>query len=147
MTTEVCPWRLLPFSSLHCLIHYKPYHITVAKRIWSSKRNHREIPCDQVCGNSLLWGSCGLGVCMRLQWMSVTTWYKKLTHWKRCCCWERLRAGGEGDNREWDGWMAWVWVGDGQGGLACCRPWNCKESDTTERLNWTDGFELLSNVF
>ena len=29
-------------------------------------------------------------------------------------------------------------VGDGQGGLACCRPWGCKESDTTERLNWTD---------
>ena len=26
-------------------------------------------------------------------------------------------------------------VGDGQGGLACCDPWGCKESDTTERLN------------
>ena len=30
-------------------------------------------------------------------------------------------------------------VGDGQGGLVCCSPWGCKESDTTERLNWTDG--------
>ena len=29
-------------------------------------------------------------------------------------------------------------VGDGQGGLACCSAWGCKESDTTERLNWTD---------
>ena len=56
-------------------------------------------------------------------------------------------AGGEGDNRGWDGWVAsptqwtWVWtpgVGDGQGGLACCDSWGCKESDTTERLNWTD---------
>ena len=28
-------------------------------------------------------------------------------------------------------------VGDGQGGLACCGSWCCKESDTTERLNWT----------
>ena len=34
-------------------------------------------------------------------------------------CWERLRAGGEGDNRGWDGWMApstrwtWVWVDSG----------------------------------
>ena len=27
-------------------------------------------------------------------------------------------------------------VGDGQGGLACCRSWGHKESDTTERLNW-----------
>ena len=26
-------------------------------------------------------------------------------------------------------------VGDGQGRLACCSPWNCKESDTSERLN------------
>ena len=26
-------------------------------------------------------------------------------------------------------------VGDGQGSLACCSPWSCKESDTTERLN------------
>ena len=29
-------------------------------------------------------------------------------------------------------------VGDGQGGLACCSPWGCKESDTTEQLNWTE---------
>jgi len=29
-------------------------------------------------------------------------------------------------------------VGDGQGGLACCGPWGHKESDTTERLNWTE---------
>ena len=29
-------------------------------------------------------------------------------------------------------------VGDGQGGLACCRPWGRKESNTTERLNWTE---------
>ena len=26
-------------------------------------------------------------------------------------------------------------VGDGQGTLVCCSPWNCKELDTTERLN------------
>ena len=42
-----------------------------------------------------------------------------LTHWKRPWCWEGLRAVGEGDNREWDGWMAsltlwtWVWVNPG----------------------------------
>ena len=28
-------------------------------------------------------------------------------------------------------------VGDGQGSLVCCSPWGCKESDTTEQLNWT----------
>ena len=33
-------------------------------------------------------------------------WCKELTHLKRPWCWERLRAGGEGDDRGWDGWMA-----------------------------------------
>ena len=33
-------------------------------------------------------------------------------------------------------------VGDGQGGLACCSPWGHKESDTTERLNWTEDPKL-----
>ena len=34
-------------------------------------------------------------------------------------------------------------VGDGQGGLACCDSWGHKESDMTERLNWTDDFFCL----
>ena len=45
---------------------------------------------------------------------SLATWCEELTHWKRPWCWERLRAGGEGDDRGWDGWMAsltwWTWV-------------------------------------
>ena len=62
-------------------------------------------------------------------------------------CWEGLRAGGEGDDRGWDSWVAspteWtqVWAssgaGDGQGGLACCSPW-VAESDRAEKLNWTE---------
>ena len=48
---------------------------------------------------------------------------------------------------EMAGWYHWLdgrefeWtlgVGDGQGGLACCDSWGRKESDTTERLNWTE---------
>ena len=54
-------------------------------------------------------------------WNSNTwaTWCEELTHLKRPWCWERLRAGGEGDDRGWDGWMAsptrwiWVWVNSG----------------------------------
>ena len=45
---------------------------------------------------------------------TLATWCEELTHWKRPWCWERLQAGGEGDNRGWDGWMAsptwWTWV-------------------------------------
>ena len=37
---------------------------------------------------------------------TLATWCEDLTHWKRPWCWERLKAGGEGDDREWDGWMA-----------------------------------------
>ena len=36
--------------------------------------------------------------------------------------------------------VSWEWtpgVGDGQGDLACCSSWGCKESDMTEPLNWT----------
>ena len=51
-------------------------------------------------------------------WNSSTlaTWYEELTHLKRPWWRERLRAGGEGDNRGWDGWIAsptqwtWIWV-------------------------------------
>ena len=38
-------------------------------------------------------------------------------------------------------------VNDGQGGLACCSPWGCKESDTTERPNWTDLPDLMRRTF
>ena len=45
---------------------------------------------------------------------TLATWCEELTHLKRPCCWERLKAGGEGDDRGWDGWMAsptqWTWV-------------------------------------
>ena len=70
-------------------------------------------------------------------WRSNTlaTWCKVLAHWKRPWCWKRLRAGGEGDDRGWDGWMAsltqrtWVWPRSRRWwrtrkGLACCSPWD-----------------------
>ena len=50
---------------------------------------------------------------------TLATSCEELTHLKRPWCWERLRAGGEGNDRGWDGWMAsptqwtWVWVGSG----------------------------------
>ena len=51
---------------------------------------------------------------------TLTTWCKEPSHRKRPWCWERLRAGGEGDGRGWDGWVAssiqwtWVWANSGR---------------------------------
>ena len=60
--------------------------------------------------------------------------------------WERLKAGGEGDDRGWDGWMTsltrwtWVWASSGSwwwtGKPGALQSMGRKESDMTERLNW-----------
>ena len=77
----------------------------------------------------------------------LATWCKELTHWKRPWCWERLKVGGEGDDKGWDGWMAsptrwtWVWASlgswDGQGILVCCSSWGHRVgNDWATELNW-----------
>ena len=57
---------------------------------------------------------------------------------------------------EMAGWHHWLdghefeWtpgVGDGQGGLVCCDSWGCKESDTTEWLNWTEIYSFSSMYY
>ena len=59
----------------------------------------------------------GLMLKLKLQYFGY--WWEELTHWKRPWWWERLKTGGEGDDRGWDGWMAspaqraWVWVNSG----------------------------------
>ena len=51
---------------------------------------------------------------LKLKLQYLATWCEELTHWKRPWCWERLKAGREGDDRGWDGWMAsptqWTWT-------------------------------------
>ena len=114
---------------------------------WTARRSNQSILKEVSPGCSLE----GLMLKLKLQYFGHLM--RSLTHWKRFWCWEELGAGGEGNDRGWDGWMAsltrhhWLdgrefeWtpgVGDGQGGLACCDSWGRKESDTTEWLNWTD---------
>ena len=56
------------------------------------------------------------GLMLKMKLQVLATWCEELIHLKRLWCWERLRAGGEGDDTGWDGWMAspiqwtWVWV-------------------------------------
>ena len=63
---------------------------------------------------------CSLeGLTLKLKLQYLATWCEELTHLKRPWCWKVLGAGGEGDDRGWDGWMAsptqwtWVWVDSG----------------------------------
>ena len=85
-------------------------------------------------------------------WNSSTldTWCEEVTHLKIPWCWERLRAGGEGDDRGWDGWMAsltqctWVWVNSGSGwwtwrpGVLQLMGLQRVGHDWATELNWTE---------
>ena len=57
------------------------------------------------------YSSEGLMLTLKLQYFGHLMWRTKRT---RPWFWERLKAGGEGDDRRWDGWMAsptqWIWV-------------------------------------
>ena len=59
------------------------------------------------------------GLMLNLKRLFFGTWCEGLTYLKRPWCWERLKAGREGDDIGWDGWMAsltrwtWVWVSSG----------------------------------
>ena len=88
-------------------------------------------------------------------WNSSTlaTSCEELTHWKRLWCWEGLGAGGEGDDRGWDGWMAsltrWTWVRVNSGSLwRTGRPGVLQfmgsqrvRHDWAAELNWTESYQ------
>ena len=81
---------------------------------------------------------------------------KELNHLMRPWCWERFKAGGEGDNRGWDGWMAsqwmplrwtqwtWVWVNSGswwwtgRPGVLQSMVSQRVQHDWATELNWTN---------
>ena len=101
----------------------------------------------------------GLMLKLKLQYFGHLMW--RTESFERPWCWERLKMGGEGDDREWNGWMesltrwTWVWVSS--------RSWWCQESlscwgrrvrhDWATELNWTSleltlmhSFLSLSNI-
>ena len=94
----------------------------------------------------------GVSSVSRLIFYFIFFWHvsrcKELTHLKRPWCWERLNAGGEGDDRGWNGCMAsptqwtWVWVSSrswwwtGRPGVLQSK--GSQKSDMTEWPNWTE---------
>ena len=65
---------------------------------WTTRRSNQSILKEISPGCPLV----GLMLKLKLQYLAI--WCKELTHLKRPWCWERLKAGGEEDNRGWDGW-------------------------------------------
>ena len=76
--------------------------------LWTTRRSNQWI-LSEISPEYSLEG-------LMLSWNSSTlaTWCEELTHLKRPWWWERLKAGGKGDDRGWDGWIAsttqWTWV-------------------------------------
>ena len=85
---------------------------------------------------------------------TLVTWCEELIHLKRPWFWERSRAGGEGDDGGWEGWMAsltrwrWVWVNSG------CWWWTGRygvlqfmgsqrvRHDWVTEVNWTEAEDI-----
>ena len=91
------------------------------------------------------------GLMLKLQLQYLATWCEELTHLKDLDAgkdWGQEKGTTEHEMVGWHHWLDGHWfgwtpaAGDGQGGLACCGSWGCRESDTTERLDWTELIQL-----
>ena len=124
---------------------------------WTARRSNKSILEEISPGCSLE----GLMLKLKLQY------FGHVFMWRVDSLEKTLMLGGIGGRRR-RGWQRMRWldgitnlmdmslnewtpgVGDGQGDLACCDSWGCKESDMTEQLNWTDVFKnvvIISSKF
>ena len=99
------------------------------------------------------------GLMLKLKLQYLATWWKELTHLKRPWCWERCKAGGEGENRGWDGWMSppiqwtWAWVNSmswwwtRKPGMLWFMGLQRVRHDWVTELNWSDCFSKMQKVF
>ena len=103
----------------HRFLSYVIYIFLIYKKENINKTNYYSESSFSELLNSELSLSRAFSKLLSFKPSILATWCEELTHLKRPWCWERLRAGGEGDNRGRDGWMAsptqwtWVWVNFG----------------------------------
>ena len=120
---------------------------------WTVRRSNQSILKRSALG--FLWK----GWCWRWNSSTLATWCRELTHWKRLWCWEGLGAGGEGDDKGWDGWMAsltwWTWVSvssgnwwwTGRTGVLRFMGLQRLGQDWATELNWTDDVFSFLKMF
>ena len=117
---------------------------------WTARRSNQSILRKISPGCSLE------GLMLKLRNSNtLATSCEELTYWKRPWCWERLRAGGGGDDRRWDGWMAsstrwtWVWVDSrslwwtGKPGVLRFMGSQRVRHDWVTELNWSGIINIL----
>ena len=123
LLTKVCLVKAMVFSVVVC--GCESWTVKKAERrridafeLWCWRRLLRVLGL-QGDSTSQSWRKSVLGIhwkdwCWNWNSNALTTRCEELTHLKRPWFWERLKAGGEGDDRGWDGWMAsptpWTWV-------------------------------------
>ena len=135
-TKKVEHWRIDAFE----LWHWR----RLLRVPWTARRSNQSILKEISSEYSLE------GLMLKLKPQYLATWCEELTHWKRPWCWKRLKAGGEGDVRGWEVWMAsptlwmWVWASSGSwwwtgkpGVLQSMGSQRIRHNWVTE-LNWTD---------
>ena len=126
MDVRAGPWRRLSAKELMLL------NCRYWRRLLRVPLDCKEIQSVHPKGNQP-WMFIGRTGCWSWSSNPLDTCYKEPTQWKRPWCWERLRAGGEGDDRGWDGWMAsptqwtWVWANSG-------RQWRTQKPDMLQPM-------------
>ena len=108
---------------------------------WTARRSNQSI-LKEISPEYIHWKDW----CWSWNSNTLATWCEELTYLKRSWCWERLKAGGYGDKRGWDGWMAsqtqwtWVWANSrswwSTGRPGMLQSVGHKEWDTTDWLNY-----------
>ena len=129
MDVRAGPWRRLNIEELMLL------NCGVGEDSWESLLDCKETKPVRTKGNQS-WLFIGRADAEAESSNTLAAWCEGLIHWKRPWCWERLKAGGEGDDREWDGWIAsptrrtWVWASSGnwcwRGKPGMLHSWSCR---------------------
>ena len=151
LPTKVCLYQSCGFSSSHVSMwnlnhkegwQLKNWYFWTGWRIpsktpWTAGRSNQSILQETNSEYSLE------GLMLKLKRKCFGHLMRRVTHWKRSWCWERLKAGGEAENRWWGGWMAlltqwtWIWASSGR----CWRTGKPGEvrgvAKSQTWLNWT----------
>ena len=134
-TIKKAEWGRIDAFELWCW--RRPFRVP-----WTARRSNQSILKETVLG--VHWKDW----CWSWNSNPLATWCEELTHLKRPWCWERLKAGGAGADRGWDGWMAsptwwiWVWVNSGswwwtgKPGVLQCMGLQRTGHDWGTELNW-----------